>query len=463
MLPRTLELRSNHLMLSETDWRFREYALDRDECLRRASYAALDRGGKLILAPCIQAWPAFASRAMIQRLDLACRTVTGLLRRIPTLGFDDDPAAIARFYGFLEPDLVPLLLQEPNGIASTLTRGDFILDETGFKVLEINFSPALGGWESTVARRLHLEVPSTREFFEREGLAYETTDTMAELYEHVAGEVLAGSKPQGPLNLVYTVPKKAVLAHSDEARAWVQEAWERVLARRGREGLATIVDLAELTVRGRHLYHGERRIHAVIYGGGNHFAGRHLWPAYKAGGFSLFNGPLEDLLTDKRNLALLSERAAEGRLSAEDAEAVADYVPWSRIPGDGETILPDGSRGALLPYLLAHRDELILKEPSSFAAKGVVAGWAASDVEWRRAVEQASVEGDWVVQRRVRSLPFLFQVGEDGCAPHEVIWGPFLFGERYAGILLRMQPETVGDVVSVGRTGASAGFVAEVA
>lgn len=457
---RSAELHSNHVDLSSVDWRFREYVLGHDDCLRRSSYAPLDRAGKLILAT-LQPWPAFISKNKLHELADACRGVARLLRRIPTLAFDDDPEAIARFYGFLDADLVRRFLEEPSGMDESLTRGDFIYDDEGFRMLELNFSPSLGGWESSVARRLHLEVPSTRRFFEREGLEFETTDTMEELYEHVASEVLERLDPTEPVRLAYSVPDWAVLAQSEEAQAWVDDAWSRVLDRRGLDGSATVCTLDDLTVDGERLLHDGEPVHALIYAG-NHAAAREHYRLFKRGGFCLFNGPLEGMLSDKRNLALLSDLADRGRLDPDDRDTVDRHVPWTRILDDEETPGPDGETVSPLDYALDHRTDVVIKEASSFGSRGVVLGEAEDDDAWRAAVERAHAEGDWVVQKRVVSRKYLFQTGEDGCALHEVIWGPFLFGERYGGLLLRMHPQDFEGAVSVTRTGASAGFVAEV-
>lgn len=457
---RLAELRANHLDLSSEDWRFREYVLDHPECLHRSTYAPLDGAGKLILAT-LQSWPAFISRSRVREIATACRDVARLLRRIPTLAFDDDPRALARFYGFLDPVLLERLLEEPNGMDPSLTRGDFIYDDGGFRMLELNFSPSLGGWESSVARRLHLEVPSTRRFLDREGLDYVTTDTMEELYEHVVSEIFRRLDPEGPVRLAYSVPEGVVLARSDEARAWVDAAWSRVLGRRGLEGSAVVCTVDELTATEDRLLHDGEPVHALIYAG-PHAAARSLYRVFQRGGFCLFNGPLEALLSDKRNLALLSELAARGALDPEDRATVERHVPWTRILDDGETTGPGGDAVELPEHVLAHRGDLILKEASSFGSRGVVLGWSVDADAWRSAVERARAEGDWVVQRRVRSRAYLFQTGEEGHAPHDVIWGPFLFGERYGGLMLRMQPQSFDGAVSVTRTGASAGFVAEV-
>jgi hypothetical protein len=48
-------------------------------------------------------------------------------------------------------------------------------------------------------------------------------------------------------------------------------------------------------------------------------------------------------------------------------------------------------------------------------------------------------------------VPYLYQCGEHGCDVHDVIWGPFYFGETYGGTILRMQPRKWDGPVNLSR------------
>jgi hypothetical protein len=91
----------------------------------------------------------------------------------------------------------------------------------------------------------------------------------------------------------------------------------------------------------------------------------------------------------------------------------------------------------------------------------VVLGRFTSPEEWEAVVRSALASGDWVVQEYVESLPYLFQDGEQGCSPHDVVWGPFVFGATYAGAILRVQPKALEGIVNLTR-GASEGILLEV-
>jgi len=81
------------------------------------------------------------------------------------------------------------------------------------------------------------------------------------------------------------------------------------------------------------------------------------------------------------------------------------HLPWTRLVTDRATTLPDGRSGALLPYVLAHREELVLKPNRGYGGSGVALGAATASGRWETLVQAAVVDPErWVVQRAV-TLP----------------------------------------------------------
>ena len=60
------------------------------------------------------------------------------------------------------------------------------------------------------------------------------------------------------------------------------------------------------------------------------------------------------------------------------------------------------------------------------------------------------------------SCPYLYQVGEQGCAPHHAVWGLFVFGSRYNGGFVRMLPEKGNQGVINSHQGAEESIILEV-
>jgi hypothetical protein len=201
-----------------------------------------------------------------------------------------------------------------------------------------------------------------------------------------------------------------------------------------------------------------RRVGAVIELGGDGTP-PHLYRPFKGDLVGLYNGPLGNILSNKRNIALLSQHAAAGAFPAEKAFIDA-HVPWTRLVVPGEVDY-EGKMYSLVELLAERQERFVLKEGSSFGGSGVVLGKFASAEKWRQTLSGALAKGNWVVQEVLESLPYLYQSGEYGCSIHDVIWGPFVFGERYGGVVLRMQPKIAGEAVNLSLR-ATEGIVLEV-
>lgn len=116
------------------------------------------------------------------------------------------------------------------------------------------------------------------------------------------------------------------------------------------------------------------------------------------------------------------------------------HLPWTRLVADRATTLPDGRTGALLPFVVAQRERLVLKPNRSYGGTGVVIGAVASPAEWDAAIDAALLDPErWVVQRAVPlpvvELPGLDEVGQLVFEPYFVVLGftPSTYGLATAG------------------------------
>jgi len=121
----------------------------------------------------------------------------------------------------------------------------------------------------------------------------------------------------------------------------------------------------------------------------------------------------------------------------------------------------EGRSFPLEELLVSQRERMVLKEGDSAGGKGVVLGKFTPEPEWRQAIATAMKSGRWVVQEHLESRPYLYQSGDYGCSVHDVVWGPFVFGGEYAGVILRMQPRSAGGAVNLSLA-ATEGVVFEV-
>jgi hypothetical protein len=207
------------------------------------------------------------------------------------------------------------------------------------------------------------------------------------------------------------------------------------------------------------LYLDNQRIEAVIELSGSGTP-PHIYRPFKGDLVGLYNGPMGPVLSSKRNVALLSQHAASGGYTADEQAFIGAHVPWTRLVSPGEVDY-DGEVHLLVDLLTTRREHFVLKDAQSMGGKGVVLGKFVSSEIWRQTLDHALAKGGWVVQEVLESLPYLYQNGEYGCSIHDVIWGPFVFGGRYGGVVLRMQPKVAGGAVNLSLN-ATEGIVFEV-
>lgn len=440
-----------HRQLSRHDWRFRQLARERPELLLRASFASLDAPSRILFYP-LQSWPSFIDRPRLDELADAATGMIRLVRSIPERVFRNDPEALDAFYDIGDPTLTELLFDRPNGIDGSLARGDFIRSAQGLSCIELNVAANLGGWETGLLARMHLANPVVRKTVEELGISVHWIDTTEVLFAHLLEETgRLVPEPEGEVQVALVLPADRAGAVPEELAAHLNREFRRVAEEMGAPGgRISLCTYPQLAADGLVLSQEGRRVHAVV----ELYLSRtppEIYRCFKAGSINLYNGPLAGPLSDKRNLALLSDDTLATGFSREERRLIDSLVPWTRMVSSEPTVL-DGREVHLAEVILELREEMVLKRGQLGGGKGVHIGRVTSAAEWAALLETALTDGGWVVQRYVESLPYLFQSGEYGCCSHRVIWGPFVFGDRFGGAVLRMQPVSVEGAVNLSLT-----------
>ncbi|MFP5284672.1 MAG: phosphopantetheine-binding protein, partial [Thermoanaerobaculia bacterium] len=399
------------------------------ECLERASFAELERHDAGSLYP-LQPWPALADRTRVAEMERVSTGIARLIKSLPRRVFGNDPERLRDYYGLASADLARRMVQEPDGLAAAIGRGDFLDSSEGLKCLEFNMLSALGGWEAPLWAEAYLRVPVFARFLREERLRVACRDTVALTLAHAVAEARELGTAGGGVNVALVTPERTP-AHGHHLEAWLAGRYAEALRREapGASGSLVILPYAGLAERAGALWAGDRRIHAAVELHEEGTAAPAL-RCFRAGSLKLFNAPIRAVLTDKRNLALLSELAkGDGLLSPAERELVARHVPWTRRL----TAASASWRGreVWLPELAtAAREDLVIKKGRAGRGSAVHLGAATPEGLWRERVAHALAEGDWIVQERVEPLPYVHQQGEQGCGPHDVVWGLFVLGDR---------------------------------
>ena len=447
-------------LLSRQNTALASFAEDHPEYSSRRAFEALPDIEERLGYP-VQAWPTFVRKDELRRLAQLNVDLCRLTKRAPYKVFGADVGKIRDFYA-LQPEhaqiVAPILGQE-SIVGRTLARTDLFPTEQGFRCLEVNVASNLGGWETSYWADAYLRDPLIARFVSEQHLDPKCTDVLRALLTHLLGQALRSYKST-EINIGLLTPHGEL---DDAVWRFIRaagELYDRLLSAlgqlRGKLVHCRPDDLAEK--RGL-LHAGGTRLHAVLDIG----AGRMGLDAYRCwmrGTVQLYNGPLAPVLSDKRNLALLSELADSDLWTTAEKDVIRAAVPWTRRVSE-QSVHPDAAELVTRDSLRANRTELVLKPSNQYAGRDVYLGVNTSADEWDSVIDRAFDEGHWIVQERLEAAPLVLQAGDHGRAAHDVVWSFFVFGESFGGYFLRMTPTSQEDLVNTA-CGAIDGWLFEV-
>jgi hypothetical protein len=455
-MPGLAEAKPVHARWAAVNGDYLEYVARHPEYQSRAAFASMyevEWLHKLDLQP----WPLFVDGPRRRELEAVAKGVDRLMKDFLARFFLNDPADITAFYAANDPrgdeafgtftpdpDVVAMLLDEPDGVAAAPSRGDYIEDAEGLKLVEYNAGSFLGGIQIDAVGELCLATAPTARFLAERGLRARPPGTLRALFRHMIDDTArSGLWRSGDFNLAMMVkpnePRQLAL-HSPELyeREFRRALEEGGVAPSGRILLCGPDDLVEenggLSMNGH-------RLHALaeFHEGSRLDAIRLVFRYFKTGGLNLFSGHIGWLMSDKRNLALVSEYADTDEFTEAERELIRRHVPWTRQVRRGSTTR-GGRRFRIPDDLPGLREELVLKKASSVGGRHVHVGKFRTDDEWTRVVARAVHDGDWIVQEFLEMVPYCFQQGAHGAGRHDMVWGLFVFGDYFGGAFLRMQP-----------------------
>jgi uncharacterized circularly permuted ATP-grasp superfamily protein len=158
------------------------------------------------------------------------------------------------------------------------------------------------------------------------------------------------------------------------------------------------------------------------------------------------------LSEDKAFFAILTDESFASLMTAEESQLVGRIVPWTRRVAERKTRRL-GHEIDLVPYVIDHREELVLKPAHGYGGRSVLVGDETAAEAWAAAVQDGLRE-PWVVQERVHIpeevFPRLEDDGEVGLVPLKVNVNPFFVHGADVGAVTRASRSSVINVSAGG-------------
>lgn len=174
-----------------------------------------------------------------------------------------------------------------------------------------------------------------------------------------------------------------------------------------------------------------------------------LFDAYRARVVCVVNSFRAKLLDKKMLFAMLHDERVARRYTAEEAQAIRRHVPWTRKVAEGKTAGPDGAEIDLVPWIVQHKNDLVLKPNDEVGGRGVLLGANLETGVWERAIKLALVDPS-VVQRRIPLPSAMFPetgaAGELFFSRRFIELDPYLFRGDTGGVLTRLSASTLCNV-----------------
>lgn len=152
----------------------------------------------------------------------------------------------------------------------------------------------------------------------------------------------------------------------------------------------------------------------------------------------------------KAIFAVLTDDSLQNLFTAEESQAIAAHVPWTRRVKEEKTRY-QGREVDLPRFIRDHRERLVLKPNDEYGGKGVFIGPETDQARWDKALVEA-LGSSYVVQEKVELARETFPELGPTLALRDLVvdLDPFLFNGEVEGFLTRLSGSSLANVTSGG-------------
>jgi len=457
----TKETKEMYQRLSTVNLDFLKFVKKNPHSHQRSNFKLLELDDDLFT---LQPWPTFINNKTKEIFREASVILFDLVKSIPRRVFNNDPEKMGAYYEYPAKELKKQFEGvNRHHIDGLVGRGDFIISPSGLKCLEYNVASSMGGWQIPIWEHMYLNHPIIDRFLKEHRVKTKNENLLRLFLEHVLQSTL--SKVPGcdsEINIAFVVEgiKGGVRG---SVSIYLDKMFKEILQQENKDlkGSVLACDYHHLNLRDHCIFYKENRIHALV----EMFLGYvspGVMEVFKAGNIRLINGPISFLLSNKLNLALLSDPGTAHVFTHEEKKIIHRCVPWTRKITPGGSTYGNEKITDLERFMLSNRERLVIKPAMGLGGKGICLGAKSSEPGWEKTINIALKEKNWLVQELVESSPGFYQMGEKGYDFHDMVWGFFVFGSRYCGAWNRVMPRKGSKGIINCHQGATVSIVFEV-
>jgi uncharacterized circularly permuted ATP-grasp superfamily protein len=156
------------------------------------------------------------------------------------------------------------------------------------------------------------------------------------------------------------------------------------------------------------------------------------------------------ILHKKASLAVLCDERNAHLFTEKELVAIHSHIPWTARVEERHSQYR-GQEIDLIPFILEHREDLVLKPNDEYGGKGIVLGWETDSSDWEQAIRTALSE-PYIVQERVAVPSELYPSlinGRVELIDRMLDSNPFVFYGSYVdGCLTRLSTEALLNVTA---------------
>jgi hypothetical protein len=422
--------------------------------LAEASRAMLDEGlerAKLIfggrrLSPYLR--PHFVKEEDFARISTICETVWSAIQRVKDAAIEDPTIIDDLGLTPIERELISI---DPGYKAvSPTARLDSFLTDGAYSFVELNGESPAGIAYADAAYEIFSALPVMQRFAESyhvrrlHGRRF-MLQVLLESYEEFLGR-----KPDRP-------PQIAIVDLKDLPTQKEFELFKEFFEQSGYPALICSPD--ELEFDNASLRRGDFKID-IVYKRllvNEYLPVMEQYPAllnaYRAGAVCMVNSFRSKLIHKKALFAVLTSGRRATLFNESQLAAIRSHVPWTRLVR-AEKSDYQGEEIDLLEFIAENRHKLVLKPNDDYGGHGITIGWNTDEIRWDEALRSAVVNGDYVVQERVKTAREMFPALQDDgrieFAEQLVDLDPLLFNGKVGSAFTRLSFTELANVSSGG-------------